>query len=148
MSRDDLELARVVIAGSGVDSGEPDYRIACEDMSRVCGDPVTKRCVLDALDHLRRAVAESYGPRVEPFVDTIADHLGYTDLRRMLMGLPGTWYPDLLRAMVEAAYAKGVFRPEGASGWVRNLENRLGPVGMRAPGTVAGRKEETGEIDG
>jgi hypothetical protein len=49
----------------------------------------------------------------------------YEELRTALGDLPATWYPDLIRAMVEAAYKKQVFKPAGASYFVRNVEQRM-----------------------
>lgn len=48
----------------------------------------------------------------------------YEKLRAMLEDLPMTWYPDLLRAMTEAAYKKNVFVPGGASNFVREVEKK------------------------
>jgi hypothetical protein len=48
----------------------------------------------------------------------------YEELRSYLEDLPLTWYPDLLRAMVEAAYNKDVFMPGGASKFVEHIERR------------------------
>lgn len=49
----------------------------------------------------------------------------YEELRSALGGLPVSWYPDLIRAMVVASYERGVFKPGGASGFVRGVEERL-----------------------
>lgn len=46
----------------------------------------------------------------------------YTKLREHLTNLPMTWYPDLIRAVVLAAYDKGVFVPGGASEYVKGIE--------------------------
>lgn len=43
--------------------------------------------------------------------------------------LPTTWYPALLLKMVEAAYAKNVFKDGGASILIKNLEKKLGVSG-------------------
>lgn len=51
----------------------------------------------------------------------------YEDLRTELGGLPRTWYPDLIRAMVEAAIKKGVFLKGGATRFVRNVERSQYP---------------------
>jgi hypothetical protein len=50
----------------------------------------------------------------------------YESLRDELGKLPATWYPDLIRSMVEAAYAKKVFVKGGASRLISNLEKTLG----------------------
>ena len=54
--------------------------------------------------------------------EIIKDGVDYETLRSELQDLPMTWYPDLIRAMVQAAYAKKVFKVGGASYFVRNLE--------------------------
>lgn len=48
----------------------------------------------------------------------------YEELRDNLRNLPVTWYPDLLRNLVLAAYAKDVFKPNGASTLIKNTEKR------------------------
>ncbi len=50
------------------------------------------------------------------------DNLTYTELREGLAKLPATWYPDLIRAMVEAAIEKKVFLPGGASVFISQVE--------------------------
>ena len=47
----------------------------------------------------------------------------YDDLRSFLEGLPITWYPDLVRAMVQASYRMGVWNPKGASRFISDVEN-------------------------
>jgi hypothetical protein len=49
----------------------------------------------------------------------------YEELRDELGKLPSTWYPDLIRSMVEAAYTKKVFVKGGASRLISNLEKRI-----------------------
>jgi hypothetical protein len=46
------------------------------------------------------------------------DNINYEELRAGLMNLPDTWYPDLIRALVEASYKKGVWKPNGCSTFV------------------------------
>ncbi len=47
----------------------------------------------------------------------------YAQLRDKLADLPMTWYPDLIRTVIEAALAKGSFHPiMGASEFVRSVE--------------------------
>lgn len=54
------------------------------------------------------------------------EEIDYEDLRAYLSDLPMTWYPDLIRAMVEAAYKKEVFvRPQGCSTMVQNWEKGI-----------------------
>ncbi len=53
----------------------------------------------------------------------------YEDLRTQLGQLPSTWYPDLIRALVEAAYKKNVFVPGGASRLVHGFEKANGHEG-------------------
>jgi hypothetical protein len=54
----------------------------------------------------------------------------YTALRACLVGLPPTWYPDLLATLVEQSYVAGTWQPGGASRYVAQVEDRLN----RAPG--------------
>lgn len=50
----------------------------------------------------------------------------YLDLRSGLEALPKTWYPDLIRAMIETAYRNNIFIvPGGASKFVANVEKRI-----------------------
>jgi hypothetical protein len=49
----------------------------------------------------------------------------YEALRDSLRGLPCTYYPDLLRALVEASYEAGTWQPGGASRWVVRVEEGL-----------------------
>lgn len=59
---------------------------------------------------------------VEPLMVDL-NHIDYEVLRDYLGQLPQTWYPDLIRAMVEAAYEKDVFvRPHGGSRLIRRIE--------------------------
>lgn len=50
----------------------------------------------------------------------------YEELRATLEGLPATWYPALLGAMVRASYSRPVFVPGGASRFIANTEARIG----------------------
>lgn len=51
------------------------------------------------------------------------EDLNYEQLREALSKLPMTWYPDLIRAMVEASLEKGTWHPMmGASGFVHKVE--------------------------
>lgn len=56
----------------------------------------------------------------------IAPTDGYENLRSKLGELPPTWYPDLIRALVEAAYRKNVFVPGGASRLIQGFEKANG----------------------
>jgi hypothetical protein len=48
----------------------------------------------------------------------------YGELRESLTKLPSTWYPDLIRAMVEASLEKGVWAPVmGATAFVHTVES-------------------------
>ena len=49
--------------------------------------------------------------------------LNYEELRAELGNLPSTWYPDLIKALVEAAYKKKVFNPGGVSTMIKALED-------------------------
>jgi hypothetical protein len=49
----------------------------------------------------------------------------YEELREQLGKLPNTWYPDLIRAMIEAAYRKKVFQIHGASTMIQHIEDQL-----------------------
>lgn len=53
--------------------------------------------------------------------DVLAN-ISYEDLRKSLGELPVTWYPDLIRAMVQAAIKKGVFLKGGATRFVAQVE--------------------------
>lgn len=57
----------------------------------------------------------------DPFAE-----MDYTELREGLCKLPETWYPDLIRAMVEASYEKNVWLPGGCSIFVKKVEDRIG----------------------
>jgi len=46
----------------------------------------------------------------------------FDSISKLLTELPATWYPQLLRVMVESSYRKGVFRPGGASRLIGNQE--------------------------
>lgn len=47
----------------------------------------------------------------------------YEKLRSELQNLPLTWYPDLIRVIIQAAVKKGVFKVGGASRFLRECEN-------------------------
>jgi len=47
----------------------------------------------------------------------------YEELRKFLGTFPAPWYPDLIRAMVQAAYKKNVFKPKGASTFIQGVED-------------------------
>ncbi len=50
--------------------------------------------------------------------------MNYAQLKQELSTLPMTWYPDLIRTMIEAALEKGSFHPiMGASEFVRSVES-------------------------
>lgn len=61
--------------------------------------------------------------REKPYVAP-ADH--YETLRATLQGLPRTWYPDLLRALITAAHAADVFLPGGAARHAAAVESEIG----------------------
>jgi hypothetical protein len=48
--------------------------------------------------------------------------LDYDEIAASLRGLPATWYPGLLRALVEASYAASTWQPGGASEFVAQIE--------------------------
>lgn len=51
------------------------------------------------------------------------EDLNYEQLREALSKLPMTWYPDLIRAMIEAAMDKGAFHPMlGVSRFAASVE--------------------------
>lgn len=50
----------------------------------------------------------------------------YDDLRDSLQKLPMTWYPALIKTMIEAAYHKKVFIKGGASNFVKKIEKEQG----------------------
>jgi hypothetical protein len=48
---------------------------------------------------------------------------GYEDLRKELKNLPDTWYPDLLRAMIEEISQRKIFKkPNGLSNFLRQCQ--------------------------
>jgi hypothetical protein len=55
-------------------------------------------------------------------ISEVMENAEYESLRSALSNLPDTWYPDLLRAMVNAAYSKNVFVEGGASTLVKKFE--------------------------
>ncbi len=57
----------------------------------------------------------------------------YSELKTTLEGLPSTWYPALIGAMVNAAYSRPVFVPGGASRYIGNLEGRIGKAAAPVP---------------
>lgn len=57
----------------------------------------------------------------------------YEELRATLEGLPATWYPALLGAMVRASYSRPVFVPGGASRFIANTEARIGHAAPAVP---------------
>lgn len=60
----------------------------------------------------------------------------YEELSAELGKLPATWYPDLIRVMVEAAYMKKVFVEGGASRLISNLEKKPGEsLALKDPNT-------------
>lgn len=61
----------------------------------------------------------------EPGQPALLECNTYEELRTALEGLPPTWYPDLLRAMTIAAYKKKVFVPNGASTFIKGIEDKL-----------------------
>ena len=51
---------------------------------------------------------------------------GFSDLRDLLMDIPMTWYPALIKTMIKQAYLKKVFVKGGASQFIKNVEKKLG----------------------
>lgn len=67
----------------------------------------------------------------------VIENCDYESLRREVCDQPTTWYSDLIRAMVEAAYEKQVFIPGGASRLIESVEKKIGKFGpplTRLPG--------------
>lgn len=55
--------------------------------------------------------------------EKVFTEMSYDELRDALGRLPMTWYPALIRAMVEASLAKGVWLPMmGAGAFVESVE--------------------------
>ena len=50
---------------------------------------------------------------------------GFTEINNDLKDLPITWYPALLKTLVEAAIAKKTFVPGGVTTFVEKVENRI-----------------------
>jgi hypothetical protein len=50
--------------------------------------------------------------------------MSYSDLELELRGLPMTWYPALLAAMVEAAHAHHAFKPGRIHVYVKGIEDK------------------------
>ena len=59
----------------------------------------------------------------------------YESLRQELSELPMTWYPDLIRAMIEAAIKKKVFLKGGATRFVRDVEKKIWTELSKSPAT-------------
>jgi hypothetical protein len=53
------------------------------------------------------------------------EDLSFEDIEMMVRYLPLTWYPALLIAVIEAAYAHNVFLNGGASKVAARVEKRL-----------------------
>lgn len=49
-----------------------------------------------------------------------------TNLIEKVCDQPDTWYSDLIRTMVKAAYAKNVFVAGGASSMIKQFEEKIG----------------------
>jgi NTP pyrophosphatase (non-canonical NTP hydrolase) len=70
-------------------------------------------------------------PEPRPDVDDFAT------LRARLHHVEATWYPALLRTLVEQSYAADVWQPGGASRFVQAIEERLGVALLRATTSYA-----------
>jgi len=61
----------------------------------------------------------------------------FNELKKELEQAPMTWCPALIKALVEAAIAKGCFRPGGAARFVKHIEEDA-PVPVRGDGIQHG----------
>jgi hypothetical protein len=59
-------------------------------------------------------------------LDKMLDELEYEQIVRLIQRQPQTFYPALLITLIEAAYAKNVFSPGGASMTAAKTEVKLG----------------------
>jgi hypothetical protein len=66
-------------------------------------------------------------------VDITQDRTTYSILEQELRKLPKTWYPALLAAMVEAAYAHNVFRPGQIHRYVKGIEDKCELIQRTTP---------------
>jgi hypothetical protein len=55
-------------------------------------------------------------------ITEVLENCEYESLRKEVCDQPTTWYPDLIRAMIEAALAKNVFVEGGVSVLVKKIE--------------------------
>jgi hypothetical protein len=55
-------------------------------------------------------------------ITEVIENCDYESLRKEVCDQPTTWYPDLIRAMIEAAYDKNVFVEGGVSVLVAKIE--------------------------
>jgi hypothetical protein len=46
----------------------------------------------------------------------------HAEIKALIADLPLTWYPDLLKTLVESSIAKGCWLPGGASVFVSRIE--------------------------
>lgn len=51
--------------------------------------------------------------------------VSFEEIVDLLINLPQSWYPVLLREMIVAAYKKEVFLPNGASRFVAKIEQNI-----------------------
>lgn len=49
--------------------------------------------------------------------------LSYAEIKALISDLPLTWYPDLLKTLVETSIAKGCWLPGGATAFVGKIES-------------------------
>jgi hypothetical protein len=76
---------------------------------------------VDATLPMRRMLREAEKVLVATAMTLPVNQLSYEQLRAYLRDLPMTWYPDLLRSMVEAAYEKKVFKPGQAGKFIDDV---------------------------
>lgn len=77
-------------------------------------------------ENIAAIIAKYEGESAEVATESFPKCISYEELRRGLGNLPQTWYPDLIRAMTEAAYKKKVFIDGGASNFVSQVEKKIG----------------------
>lgn len=80
------------------------------------------------IDELRRQLQQPAAKAPADW-DNMLDELEYEQVVRLIQRQPQTFYPALLITLVEAAYAKNVFQPGGASALAAKAELKCGNAG-------------------
>lgn len=56
----------------------------------------------------------------------MSEESSFTETANNLKNLPMTWYPAILRVLIEESYQKNVWEPSGASRFVQFVEKEKG----------------------